>query len=117
MKKIKSKRIIKLKDKPKRFINHASVVKSLGADGIDVSIEKCSIMKSVPLSVLQKLTRKRLLIKEAESVFKTVFRAKTWLNTNNPYLKNKKPILCTNSQKDFDKVLSMLSSIKLGFPG
>ncbi len=117
MKKTRSKQIIKLKDKPKKLIDHKSVAKPLGADEIDVSIGKCSVMKLVPLSVLQKLTRKRLLIKEAESIFKTVSQANTWLNTNNPYLKNKKPILCTASQKDFDKVMSVLSAIKLGFPG
>ncbi|MGC9366070.1 MAG: antitoxin Xre/MbcA/ParS toxin-binding domain-containing protein [bacterium] len=64
---------------------------------------------------LQPLERIAILVEEARKVL-TTSGAKKWLKTPNPYLHDVAPILCLRSDKELEKVLSILASIKYGFP-
>jgi uncharacterized protein (DUF2384 family) len=55
------------------------------------------------------------LIEEAKKTL-TAKGAKNWLKTPNPYLHDVAPILCLRSDKELEKVLSVLASIRYGFP-
>ncbi len=61
------------------------------------------------------LKRIAILIEEAQKVL-TAKGAKQWINTPNPYLNDVPPILCLRSDKELEKVLSLLASIRYGFP-
>ncbi|KQC14002.1 MAG: hypothetical protein APR63_06480 [Desulfuromonas sp. SDB] len=61
------------------------------------------------------LERIAILVEEARKTL-TAKGAKKWLNTPNPYLHDVAPILCLRSDKELEKVLSILASIKYGFP-
>ncbi|MBI5181863.1 MAG: DUF2384 domain-containing protein [Nitrospirae bacterium] len=61
------------------------------------------------------LKRIAILIEEAQKVL-TPKGVKKWINTPNPYLNDVPPILCLRSDKELEKVLSLLASIRYGFP-
>ncbi|MFN0116833.1 MAG: antitoxin Xre/MbcA/ParS toxin-binding domain-containing protein [Elusimicrobiota bacterium] len=57
-----------------------------------------------------------------EKVFEEATQAMTekgavkWLKTPNPYLNDVAPIKCLRSDKELEKVISLLSAMKYGFP-
>jgi uncharacterized protein (DUF2384 family) len=61
------------------------------------------------------LKRIAILVEEARKVL-TANGVKRWLNTPNPYLNDVPPILCLRSDKELEKVLSLLAAIRYGFP-
>ncbi|MFZ3090718.1 MAG: antitoxin Xre/MbcA/ParS toxin-binding domain-containing protein [Nitrospirota bacterium] len=61
------------------------------------------------------LKRIAILVEEAQKVL-TPKGVKEWINTPNPYLNDVPPILCLRSDKELEKVLSLLASIRYGFP-
>ncbi|MCK4524777.1 DUF2384 domain-containing protein, partial [candidate division WOR-3 bacterium] len=61
------------------------------------------------------LKRIAILIDEAQKVL-TPNGIKQWINTPNPYLNDVAPILCLRSDKELEKVLSILAAIRYGFP-
>lgn len=61
------------------------------------------------------LRRIAILVEEARKVL-TDNGVKRWINTPNPYLNDVSPILCLRSDKELEKVLSLLASIRYGFP-
>lgn len=61
------------------------------------------------------LKRIAILVEEARKVL-TANGVKQWINTPNPYLNDVPPILCLRSDKELEKVLSILASIRYGFP-
>ncbi len=61
------------------------------------------------------LKRIAVLVEEAQKVL-TAKGARQWINTPNPYLNDVPPILCLRSDKELEKVLSLLASIRYGFP-
>lgn len=64
---------------------------------------------------VQPLKRIAILVDEAQKVL-TAKGARHWINTPNPYLNDVPPILCLRSDKELEKVLSLLASIRYGFP-
>lgn len=64
---------------------------------------------------IRPLGRIEILVKEAEKVL-TPNGVKKWISTPNPYLNDLPPILCLRSDKELEKVLSLLASIGYGFP-
>ncbi len=61
------------------------------------------------------LKRVAILIEKARKTL-TTNGAKRWLKTPNPYLYDVAPILCLRSDKELEKVLTVLASIRYGFP-
>ncbi len=61
------------------------------------------------------LKRIAILVEEAQKTL-TPNGVKQWLNTANPYLNDVPPILCLRSDKELEKVLSLLAAIRYGFP-
>lgn len=61
------------------------------------------------------LKRIAILVEEAQKVL-TAKGTRQWINTPNPYLNDVPPILCLRSDKELEKVLSLLASIRYGFP-
>jgi len=61
------------------------------------------------------LRRAEILYQEAR---KTLSKKgiRRWLSEPNPYLNDVPPILCLRSDKELEKVLSLLASIRYGFP-
>ncbi len=64
---------------------------------------------------IRPLGRIEILVNEAEKVL-TPNGVKKWISTPNPYLNDLPPILCLRSDKELEKVLSLLASIGYGFP-
>ncbi len=61
-------------------------------------------------------------LERVEKVFQEALRVLTpkgafeWLRKANPYLNDVAPIQCLRSEKELEKVLGLLGSIKFGFP-
>lgn len=70
---------------------------------------------SVKARTIEPLKRIAHLLEEAQKAFSTQ-GLKHWLTTPNPYLHDVPPLLCLRSDKELDKVLSLLASIRYGFP-
>jgi uncharacterized protein (DUF2384 family) len=70
---------------------------------------------SVRAQTIQPLKRAALLVEEALDAL-TPAGARAWLTTPNPYLHDVPPILCLRSDKELDRVLALLASIRHGWP-
>lgn len=61
------------------------------------------------------LKRVAILVEEARKALSNE-GVRRWISTPNPYLNDVPPILCLRSDKELEKVLSLLASIRYGFP-
>jgi uncharacterized protein (DUF2384 family) len=61
------------------------------------------------------LIRVAILVDEASKVF-TDEGVKQWIKKPNPYLNDVPPIFCLRSDKELEKVLSVLAAVSYGFP-
>jgi len=64
---------------------------------------------------LKPIERVEILLQEALKTL-TPVGVKHWLMEPNPYLNDVPPILCMRSDKEMEKVLSLLVAIRHGFP-
>lgn len=90
------------------------------AEGVAMPESQLSRMATKETGVLKgptvrPLERIEILVKEAEKVL-TSDGVKKWISTPSPYLNDLPPILCLRSDKELEKVLSLLASIGNGFP-
>ena len=90
------------------------------AEGVAMPESQLSRMATKETGVLKgqtirPLKRIEILVNEAEKVL-THDGVKKWISTPNPYLNDIPPILCLRSDKELEKVLSLLASIGYGFP-
>ncbi|MCL5056341.1 MAG: MbcA/ParS/Xre antitoxin family protein [Firmicutes bacterium] len=69
----------------------------------------------VKIQTIYPLKRLEKLFQEAEKTFSKA-GMKKWLTSPNPYLDDVPPILCLRTDKELDRVLSLLASIRYGFP-
>ncbi len=77
-----------------------------------MATKKTGLVKEQTIHPLRRI---EILIEEARKVL-TPSGVKRWINTQNPYLNDLPPILCLRSDKELEKVLSLLASIRYGFP-
>ncbi|MBI4591045.1 MAG: DUF2384 domain-containing protein [Candidatus Rokubacteria bacterium] len=70
---------------------------------------------SVKAQTIQPLRRIAVLVEEAGQTL-TGAGAKAWLTTPNPYLDDVPPIQHLRSEKELEKALDVLASIRHGFP-
>lgn len=104
----------------KEIIQNTGVTEKTLAQAIGMSESQLHRMISKKIGsyrkhTIQPLERIAILVEEARKVL-TTSGAKKWLKTPNPYLHDVAPILCLRSDKELEKVLSILASIKYGFP-
>ncbi|OGS05555.1 MAG: hypothetical protein A3G41_08170 [Elusimicrobia bacterium RIFCSPLOWO2_12_FULL_59_9] len=90
------------------------------AQGINMSEAQLNRLASgsgtmVKASTLTPLRRAAVVIEEGHKAL-TAPGLKRWLSTPNPYLNDVPPILCLRSEKELARVLSLLASIRYGFP-
>lgn len=71
--------------------------------------------RSVKVQTLQPIQRAAKLVDAARDALSEQ-GVKRWLNTPNPYLNDVAPILCLRSDKELEKVLSLLAAIRYGLP-
>ncbi len=77
-----------------------------------MATKKTGLFKEQTICPLRRIA---VLVEEAHKVL-TSAGVKRWINTPNPYLNDLPPILCLRSDKELEKVLSLLASIGYGFP-
>ena len=65
-------------------------------------------------STLEPIERLEKIYKEARETL-TETGARRWLTTPNPYLNDVPPVLCLRSDKEMEKVVSLLASVRYGF--
>jgi uncharacterized protein (DUF2384 family) len=104
----------------KELVAYTGVAVRLLAQAVAMSESQLSRMVSKKSGSFREetvhpLRRIAILVEEAKKVL-TARGAKRWLNTPNPYLNDVPPILCLRSEKELEKVLSVLASIRYGFP-
>ncbi len=77
-----------------------------------MATKKTGLFKEQTIHPLRRIA---ILVEEAFKVL-TPKGVKRWITTPNPYLNDLPPILCLRSDKELEKVLSLLASIRYGFP-
>lgn len=74
-----------------------------------------SVGHKVRIQTIEPLKRVFTLLETAQKVLSNE-GVKDWISKPNPYLNDVPPILCLRSDKELEKVLSLLKSIDYGFP-
>ncbi len=102
------------------LIKAAGVSERILAQSVAMNESQLSRMASKKTGSLREQTihplkRIAILIEEAKKAL-TANGVKQWLNTPNSYLNDVPPILCLRSDKELEKVLSLLAAIRYGFP-
>lgn len=70
---------------------------------------------TVKAVTVQPLRRVAVLVEEARQALSEK-GVRRWLSTPNAYLNDVPPILCLRSEKELERVLAVLASIRYGFP-
>lgn len=104
----------------RKLVQTIGVPERLLAQAVAMSESQVSRMASKKTGLFREQTvhplkRIAVLVEEAHKVL-TDSGVKRWVNTPNPYLNDVPPILCLRSDKELEKVLSVLASIRYGFP-
>ena len=90
------------------------------AQGIGIAESQLNRMASlksgtVKAVTVQPLRRVAVLLEEASQALSEK-GVRHWLATPNAYLNDVPPILCLRSDRELDRVLAVLASIRYGFP-
>lgn len=106
------------------FIHHAlhliGARERMLAQGVDMPESQFNRLAkaqkgSVKAQTIRPLKRLAAVLEEAEKTFSKE-GMKHWLLTPHPALSDVMPLLCLRTDKELEKVLSLMASIRYGFP-